>query len=46
MSDPFASLPEPELVDIRHEDVATQKHYDHADLSNLREAVKGIDFTK
>ena len=22
MSDPFASLPEPELVDIRHEDVA------------------------
>jgi integrase len=31
-------------VQLRHEDEETQKHYDHADLANLRSAVKDIDF--
>jgi len=29
---------------LRHTTTDTQKHYDHDDLANLREAVKGIDF--
>ena len=31
---------------LRHTTEDTQKHYDHDDLQNLREAVKGIDFRK
>ena len=31
-------------VQLRHEDERTQRHYDHADLENLRGAVKDIDF--
>jgi integrase len=31
-------------VQLRHEDEETQHHYDHADLANLRAAVKDIDF--
>jgi len=29
---------------LRHTTTDTQKHYDHDDLANLRDAVKGIDF--
>jgi integrase len=31
---------------LRHTTEYTQKHYDHDDLANLRDAVKGIDFRK
>ncbi len=31
---------------LRHTTDQTQKHYDHADLENLREAVKEIDFRR
>jgi integrase len=31
-------------VQLRHDDVETQKHYDHVDLANLRAAVEDIDF--
>jgi integrase len=31
---------------LRHTTEDTQKHYDHDDLANLRDAVKGIDFRK
>jgi len=33
-------------VQLRHEDAATQRHYDHSDLDNLRSAVKNIDYRK
>ena len=33
-------------VQLRHEDQETQKHYDHADLANLRTSVRDIDFRK
>ncbi len=29
---------------LRHTTTDTQKHYDHDDLANLRDAVKGVDF--
>jgi hypothetical protein len=29
---------------LRHSTADTQRHYDHDDLANLRQAVKGIDF--
>jgi len=31
---------------LRHTTLDTQKHYDHADLGNLRAAVKDIDFRR
>ena len=31
-------------IQLRHENVATQDHYDHADLVNLHASVKEIDF--
>jgi integrase len=31
-------------VQLRHSNIETQNHYDHADLLNLRASVKGIDF--
>jgi integrase len=33
-------------IQLRHDDEETQKHYDHADLANLRATVKGIDFRR
>jgi integrase len=40
----FGLTEEQVQAQLRHEDVETQKHYEHADLANLREAVKDIDF--
>jgi integrase len=42
----FGMTKEQMQVQLRHEDKETQRHYDHADLENLRAAVKGIDFRK
>jgi hypothetical protein len=36
----FGQSKEQMRVQLRHEDEETQKHYDHADLANLRSAVK------
>jgi integrase len=40
----FGLSKEQMAAQLRHDDEETQKHYDQADLANLREAVKNIDF--
>jgi integrase len=40
----FGMTKEQVQAQLRHTTTDTQKHYDHADLDNLRDAVKGIDF--
>lgn len=40
----FGMTKEQMQMQLRHEDEETQRHYDHADLENLRAAVKDIDF--
>ena len=42
----FGMTPEQMRVQLRHTTEKTQKIYDHADLANLRGAVKDIDFRK
>jgi integrase len=41
----FGLTKEQMRIQLRHEAEATQKHYDHSDLANLREAVKAIDYS-
>lgn len=40
----FGMSAEQVQAQLRHTDTDTQKHYTHADLANLRDAVRGIDF--
>jgi integrase len=40
----FGMTREQVQAQLRHTTTETQKHYDHDDLANLRNAVKGIDF--
>jgi integrase len=42
----FGMSKEQMQAQLRHTTTDTQKHYDHADLQNLRDAVKGIDYGK
>ncbi len=42
----FGMTKEQMRAHLRHTTDQTQKHYDHADLENLREAVKEIDFRR
>src|SRR4051795_9948246 len=40
----FGMTAEQVRAQLRHTTTDTQKHYDHDDLANLRDAVKGVDF--
>ena len=40
----FGMTKEQIQAQLRHTTTDTQKHYDHDDLANLRNAVKGVDF--
>ena len=42
----FRMTKEQVQAQLRHTTTDTQKHYDHDDLANLRDAVSGVDFEK
>jgi integrase len=42
----FGMTKEQVRAQLRHTTTDTQKHYDHDDLANLRDAVKGVDFER
>jgi len=40
----FGMSAEQVRAQLRHTTTDTQEHYDHDDLANLRDAVRGVDF--